>query len=177
MWVMEATGLEGEVYMVGFEISIWSQHCITFIILINKFSHFPVFMHTIHFLWCFAFFLVAGICSKKCHSMVLLSCESFGGWPYKGRGTPKPYFTTGPWASTGLNFSKSVLSLFWSDQYLTIALCIATLSNSLNNFVYHLPPFFHSSKSILDPTYPPLTCWHCNCGHTQALFLLGPLYL
>jgi hypothetical protein len=142
---MEATEVEGEVCMLGLEISIWSQPCITFIILINIFFHFPVFCALHTFSLTFAFFLVAGICSRKCHSMALLSCESFGGWPYEGRGTPKQCFTTRPWASTGLNFSKSVL-LFGSDQYLTIALCIATPNSSLNKFVYHFAPFFHSSK-------------------------------
>jgi hypothetical protein len=127
--------------------SSWNIHNPTSHSLHPQIDSFPFpCLNTTHFLSGFAFFPVAGICSRKCHSVSLLGGGSVDGWPCTGWGTTEPCFSTRPCASKSLNFSASIFLFSGSDRYMTTALCIATLSSLLNNFRYHLEPFFHSSK-------------------------------
>jgi hypothetical protein len=139
---MEAIALEYEVFMVGLGTSIWPDSCFTLTTPISRFCPFPMFYVYHHppppffFFWGFAFFLVAGLCYGEC-SVRLFIGISADGWLHTGRGTPDLCFSVRPCASESLNFSEPMFLLFGCDQYVTLALCIGTLSSLCNNFKYH----------------------------------------
>lgn len=142
-----STGLGVEVCIVGFQTSTW-KHNPT---LHSLHQYIDSLLLTccalsIHFLWSFSFFLVTVICSRKCHSVSLVSSGSVDGQLCTGWGTWEMCFPWGlvlvrAWIFVKLCFCCLGVTRTWS------LLCVLLQRSSLlNNFKYHLVPFLHSSK-------------------------------